>query len=286
MSSFFSILGNLGNMQQYSKKNYTKLCTDIIYEILNDENKVKSFVKKLNNIQKYKKDIFIKNFNDIILNKIISNEVDINIDSDFYTLYSLSSSTKTINDKINFLLSENKKIQTPGFINILYNIGDYTSFEFNMQLFLCELDKLTDAKKESILKIFYDIMGDELPNKSNSTSEKTNDEELKEDIKENDLQNIDKEKINNYIKNCKDKLKEIKELSQDFEYAIKNDYHKDCYYIESRLNNCVDNKDELNKIIDDINNLYRNAYNRKYNKSSLSYIMDIEEDDIDLLEHI
>ena len=95
-----------------------------------------------------------------------------------------------------------------------------------------------------------------------------------------------KEKMDSIYQKCKDKLKEIRELSQDFEYAIKNDYYKDCDDIESRLNNCVDNKDELNKIIDEINNLYRNAYNRKNNKSSLSYVMDIEEDDIDLLEHI
>ena len=95
-----------------------------------------------------------------------------------------------------------------------------------------------------------------------------------------------KEKMDSIHQKCIDKLKEVRDLSQDFEYAIKNDYYKDCDDIESRLNNCVDNKDEVNKIIDEINNLYRNAYNRKYNKSSLSYVMDIEEDDIDLLEHI
>ena len=120
----------------------------------------------------------------------------------------------------------------------------------------------------------------------NNSSEKQSDIKLKEDIKTDDSKNIIKENIINYIPKCKDKLKEIRELSQDFEYAIKNDYHKDCDDIENRLNNGVDNKDELNKIIDEINNLYRNAYNRKHNKSSLSYVMDIEEDDIDLLEHI
>ena len=97
--------------------------------------------------------------------------------------------------------------------------------------------------------------------------------------------NNDKE-IKNCIKKCKDKLNEIKELSKDFEYAIKNDYHKDCDDIEKRLNNGIDNKNELNKIIDEINNLYRNAYNKKHNKSSLSYVMDVEEDDIDLIENI
>ena len=95
-----------------------------------------------------------------------------------------------------------------------------------------------------------------------------------------------KEKINSINQKCMDKLKEIKELSKDFEYAIKNDYHKDCDDIEKRLNNGIDNKNELNKIIDEINNLYRNAYNKKHNKSSLSYVMDVEEDDIDLIENI
>ena len=95
-----------------------------------------------------------------------------------------------------------------------------------------------------------------------------------------------KEKINSINQKCMDKLKEIKELSKDFEYAIKNDYHKDCDDIEKRLNNGIDNKNELNKIIDEINNLYRNAYNKKHNKSSLAYIMDVEEDDIDLIENI
>ena len=95
-----------------------------------------------------------------------------------------------------------------------------------------------------------------------------------------------KEKINSINQKCMDKLKEIKELSKDFEYMIKNDYHKECDDIEKRLNNGIDNKYELNKIIDEINNLYRNAYNKKHNKSSLAYIMDVEEDDIDLIENI
>lgn len=95
-----------------------------------------------------------------------------------------------------------------------------------------------------------------------------------------------KEKIDSIHQKCKNKLKEIKELSQDFEYIIKNDYHKDCDDIESRLEN-IENRKEFNKIIDEINNLYRNAYNRKHNKSSLSYVMDVEEDDeINLLEYI
>ena len=121
--------------------------------------------------------------------------------------------------------------------------------------------------------------------KNNNSSEKQRNSESKEDIKTDNSENIIKEEIINYIPKCKDKLKEIRELSKDFEHAIKNDYHKECDDIENRLNSGINNKNELNKIIDEINNLYRNAYSKKHNKSSLAYIMDTEED-IDLLEHI
>lgn len=151
--------------------------------------------------------------------------------------------------------------------------SNYSDYTFTLQSYFYNNDQDSqNIKKEN--------------KTNNNSSEKQSDTELKEDIKTDDSKNIIKENIINYIPKCKDKLKEIRELSQDFEYAIKNDYHKDCDDIENRLNNGVDNKDELNKIIDEINNLYRNAYNRKHNKSSLSYVMDIEEDDIDLLEHI
>lgn len=120
-----------------------------------------------------------------------------------------------------------------------------------------------------------------------SNKKKLQEETKKEEIKtEVNSENIIKGKIINYIPKCKDKLKEIKELSNDFEYIIKNDYHKECDEIENRLNTPCDNIDEFNKIIDDINTLYRNAYNRKNNKSSLYYVMDIEDEDIDLIEHI
>ncbi|WP_297205584.1 hypothetical protein [uncultured Brachyspira sp.] len=138
-------------------------------------------------------------------------------------------------------------------------LDDKNSKEFFKDI----LKEFPDLKKD---KLFSDIFGDI-------------DGTFEEGI------NNDKE-IKNCIKKCKDKLNEIKELSKDFEYAIKNDYHKDCDDIEKRLNNGIDNKNELNKIIDEINNLYRNAYNKKHNKSSLSYVMDVEEDDIDLIENI
>lgn len=141
-----------------------------------------------------------------------------------------------------------------------------------------------------VIKSNFYNNGKDIKNKNkpkNNSSEKQSNTEIKEEIKtEVNSENIIKEKIINYIPKCKDKLKEIKELSNDFEYIIKNDYHKECDEIENRLNNPCDNIDEFNKIIDDINTLYRNAYNRKNNKSSLYYVMDIEDEDIDLIEHI
>ncbi|WP_028330194.1 hypothetical protein [Brachyspira alvinipulli] len=172
-------------------------------------------------------------------------------------------------------------------------------------IFLNDLEKIPLSKRSSSSSLFYPLTkmisnsnysdyiftlqsyfynnGQNI--QKNNSSEKQSNSESKEDIKTDNSENIIKEEIINYIPKCKDKLKEIKELSKDFEYAIKNDYYKDCDDIESKLNNGIDNKNELNKIIDEINNLYRNAYNKKHNKSSLAYIMDVEEN-IDLLEHI
>ena len=136
-----------------------------------------------------------------------------------------------------------------------------------------------------ILPYFFDYILGIYKDRVSKDTEAKKDAETKEEIKTEKSRNIVKEIIMNYIPECRDKLKEIKELSQEFEYAIKSDYHKNCDDIESRLEN-IENRNELNNIIDEINNLYRNAYNRKHNKSSLSYVMDVEEDDIDLLEHI
>lgn len=175
-------------------------------------------------------------------------------------------------------------------------------------------------KKEAVLKIFYDVLDDNILKKK----DKKNDQKAMlndlinnplantvmkglltkfTNLSENDINNfVDKAKSYYYenvkkddpdskiffhVKKCRDKLKEIKELSKDFEYAVKMDYYKDCDNIEYRLNNCNDNNiEELNKIADEINTLYRNAYNKKNNKSSLYYVMDIEDEDIDLIDHI
>ncbi|TKZ35677.1 hypothetical protein [Brachyspira catarrhinii] len=42
----------------------------------------------------------------------------------------------------------------------------------------------------------------------------------------------------------------------------------------------------INRLIEDFNRIYKNAYNKKNNESSLSYIMDIENTNLDLMKTI
>ena len=298
---------------------------DIIHEILNDEYKLKQLINRLkNNLKKKNKKIFLRNFNSIIIENEIPN-LDITIhytniqglENFLQNLERRKSSSiyNIFSNQINLLLYDMwfPRINSTTF----YSSGSIIDeFEFKIQLFLSELAKLPD--KERIIQIFYDEMARELPEiryintettysiSNNNVSDSypsyitvtSYDKNTKKDEAENiyilsnlnkKINNTDiiKEKIINYIPKCKDKLKEIKELSKDFEYAVKMDYYKDCDNIEYRLNNCNDNNiEELNKIADEINTLYRNAYNKKNNKSSLYYVMDIEDDDIDLIDHI
>lgn len=275
---------------------------DIIHEILNDEYKLKQLINRLkNNLKKKNKKIFLRNFNSIIIENEIPN-LDITIhytniqglENFLQNLERRKSSSiyNIFSNQINLLLYDMwfPRINSTTF----YSSGSIIDeFEFKIQLFLSELAKLPD--KERIIQIFYDDMGIELLeiryiNTENTYSISDNnvsdsypsyitvtsyDKNTKKDEAENiyilsnlnkKINNTDiiKEKIINYIPKCRDKLKEIKELSKDFEYAVKMDYYKDCDNIEYRLNNCNDNNiEELNKIADEINTLYRNAYNKK-----------------------
>lgn len=275
---------------------------DIIHEILNDEYKLKQLINRLkNNLKKKNKKIFLRNFNSIIIENEIPN-LDITIhytniqglENFLQNLERRKSSSiyNIFSNQINLLLYDMwfPRINSTTF----YSSGSIIDeFEFKIQLFLSELAKLPD--KERIIQIFYDEMARELPEiryintettysiSNNNVSDSypsyitvtSYDKNTKKDEAENiyilnnlnkKINNTDiiKEKIINYIPKCKDKLKEIKELSKDFEYAVKMDYYKDYDNIEYRLNNCNDNNiEELNKIADGINTLYRNAYNKK-----------------------
>ena len=89
-----------------------------------------------------------------------------------------------------------------------------------------------------------------------------------------------------YVQKCKDKLTEILCIIEDFEHAVKEDYKKSCEEIASILDSGIENKYKFNKIIEHINNIYKNAYYKKHNKSSLAFRMDDEDDNIKYIEYI
>ncbi|WP_028330171.1 hypothetical protein [Brachyspira alvinipulli] len=97
--------------------------------------------------------------------------------------------------------------------------------------------------------------------------------------------NIDDDTYTEYLSKCKAKLTEILLLVENFEHAIKEDYEKSCKEIDAILNSTIENKEKFNKIIEHINNIYRNAYYKKHNKSSLAFIMG-DDEDIKYIEYI
>lgn len=113
-------------------------------------------------------------------------------------------------------------------------------------------------------------------NKNNAVKEKTKKEE-KEIITDNkENEEIKKEISIDIINKCKDKIKDIRELIENFGYASRKSYESSCTDLEKSLE-YIKNTDELNKIIEYINNLYKSAYYKKHNKSSLSFMMDDDE---------
>ena len=93
--------------------------------------------------------------------------------------------------------------------------------------------------------------------------------------------------ILSHIKQCKDKIIEIKDIIKDFDYSDKKTYEELTLKVENDLKELenIKNVNKINKIIDEINKIYRNAYNKKNNVSSLSYIMETDEN-IDLINKI
>lgn len=116
-----------------------------------------------------------------------------------------------------------------------------------------------------------------------------------------EIKNIDKKSNKKYIilacinqrkAQIKDKKEEIKEIIKDFDYSTKKDYKNEIARIENHINNTIKELeniqiqnfgnehifmiDKINGLIEGFNRIYKNAYNKKNNESSLSYIMDIE----------
>ncbi|TKZ34162.1 hypothetical protein [Brachyspira catarrhinii] len=119
-----------------------------------------------------------------------------------------------------------------------------------------------------------------------------NERRIREEIKRKE----ENKKLQIILNKCEAKIEEIKEIIKDFNYSDKktyekpcSEYKKSCSKIKKDLENTNIKKDQainnINNLIDEINQIYKNAYNKKNNVSSLSYIMETDED-IDLIEKI
>lgn len=133
------------------------------------------------------------------------------------------------------------------------------------------------------IKFLMDKYKEELSLSENNSKNEAEKEEIKEQNKELNI-----EKLNPIIKQCENKINEIKEIIKDFDYSDKKTYEEATSKIEKDLEE-LENKDisvsRVNEIIDEINETYKNAYKKKNNVSALSYIMETDED-IDLIKKI
>lgn len=158
----------------------------------------------------------------------------------------------------------NKKVRDKELITITGEIDSKTDI-FNLSN--ASIEFLTENKNiaKEISKIINNILNDK-----------------KEEVKELNI-----EKLNPIIRKCEDKIIEIKNIIKDFDYSDKKTYEESTSKVENDLKELenIKNVNKINEIIDEINKIYRNAYNKKNNVSSLSYIMETDEN-IDLIKKI
>lgn len=128
------------------------------------------------------------------------------------------------------------------------------------------------------IKFIIDKYKEELSLSKNNSKNKIKKEKVKE---------LNIEKLNSIIRKCEDKIIEIKDIIKDFDYSDKKTYEELTSKVENDLKELenIKNVNKINEIIDEINKIYRNAYNKKNNVSSLSYIMETDEN-IDLIKKI
>ncbi|WP_297205572.1 hypothetical protein [uncultured Brachyspira sp.] len=160
-------------------------------------------------------------------------------------------------------------------------IDIFESLDENMQESVNHFSSIVVLEKlEDYINLFSNVS-----NKSEKNAKETqiNDNEF---TYNNNATSIDNDIYIEYLSKCKAKLTEISWLIEDFEHAIKEDYKKSCKEIDSVLDRGIENKEKFNKIIEHINNIYKNAYYKKHNKSSLAYIMDDEDENIKYIEYI
>lgn len=158
----------------------------------------------------------------------------------------------------------NKEVKSEKLITITGEIDSKTDI-FNLSN--ASIEFLTENKNiaKEISKIINNILNDK-----------------KEEVKESNI-----EKLNLIIKQCEEKIIEIKDIIKDFDYSDKKTYEELTSKVENDLKELenIKNVNKINEIIDEINKIYRNAYNKKNNVSSLSYIMETDEN-IDLIDKI
>lgn len=158
----------------------------------------------------------------------------------------------------------NKEVKSEKLITITGEIDSKTDI-FNLSN--ASIEFLTENKTiaKEISKIINNILNDK-----------------KEEVKEPNI-----EKLNPIIRKCEDKIIEIKDIIKDFDYSDKKTYEELTSKVENDLKELenIKNVNKINEIIDEINKIYRSAYNKKNNVSSLSYIMETDEN-IDLIKKI
>lgn len=182
---------------------------------------------------------------------------------------------------------------------------------YNFMEFIDNIEDLANTIADNLNSIaddIYDITNDimygdstidynDIVNHNETNEEIKKDEEVKtnEDKKETvDIKKF-KEKINASVNECKLKLEEIANIIKDFDYASRKIYEDSYLDLKRSLeedfntmkgtNSLNEFTEKFNKVIDYINNLYKSAYYKKNNKSSLAFIMD-EEEDIVYIEKI
>lgn len=176
---------------------------------------------------------------------------------------------------------------------------------YNFMEFIDNIEDLANTIADNLNSISDDIdditndimYGDSTIDYNDIVNHNETNEEIKtnEDKKETvDIKKF-KEKINASANECKLKLEEIANIIKDFDYASRKIYEDSYLDLKRSLeedfntmkgtNSLNEFTEKFNKVIDYINNLYKSAYYKKNNKSSLAFIMD-EEEDIVYIEKI
>ena len=212
-----------------------------------------------------------------------------------------TSSYKSIDDTINDLKNVFNEFSNSN-KEAYYNFMEYVD----------DIEEIANKVADNLNSIADDI-NDITDNLFNNDYSQTKNEYTRENNKENKNKNevkkdkrkikihlkYLKEKINSVIDKSKLKLNEINDIIKDFDYASKKSYEDSSAELKNNLiydfnnigeaksyNELIDFLEKFNKVIDYINNLYRSAYYTKHNKSSLAFLIDDEEEELNLIEKI